>query len=123
VPDAGEIAMAFHAAVNARDLERLTAMMTEDHRFVDMADVVIAGREACHRAWRDFFRAFRDYRNEITDCVVAGNSAAMSGRTHCSNSMLEGPALWTAIAVDDRLSEWRVYHDTPENRAALGLPT
>jgi ketosteroid isomerase-like protein len=116
------IAMAFHAAINRRDVEALCALMTEDHRFVDHVEAVIDGKEACRRVWREFFLGFPDYRNEISHCVAAGAQAAMAGRSHSSDSFLDGPALWSAVAEGDKLSEWRVYEDTPANRTTLGLP-
>jgi hypothetical protein len=34
---------------------------------------------------------------------------------------LDGPAIWTASAADGKVSEWRVYQDTPSNRSHLGI--
>jgi hypothetical protein len=30
-------------------------------------------------------------------------------------------AIWTASAADGKVSEWRVYEDTPSNRSHLGI--
>jgi ketosteroid isomerase-like protein len=38
--------------------------MTEDHTFVDSAGNAVAGRQRVLDAWRGFFDAFPDYRNE-----------------------------------------------------------
>jgi hypothetical protein len=39
--------IAFNEAINRRDLTALTALMTDDHRFVDSADDVVDGNAAC----------------------------------------------------------------------------
>jgi hypothetical protein len=46
------------------------------------------------------------------------------GRSVCSTeAALDGPAIWTARTESGRVSEWRVYDDTPESRRQLGLAT
>jgi hypothetical protein len=47
----------------------------------------------------------------------------ITGYSTCSYEPLDGPALWTAKIENDRVSEWRVYLDTPENRKLLDLKT
>jgi len=71
-------------------------------------------------AW--FFGAYPDYRNEFASIVSASSDAvAVSGRSFCSEPALDGPALWTARVREGRVCEWRVYEDTPETRARIGL--
>ena len=36
--------------------------------------------------------------------------------------LLDGPAIWTAEVRDGKVAVWRVYEDTPEVRARLGIP-
>lgn len=45
----------------------------------------------------------------------------MVGHSECSEEILDGPALWTAVIKDGRVQEWRVYDDTEENRKKLGM--
>lgn len=114
--------MAFHDAINARDIEALAGLMTSGHRFIDSAGTVLAGRDACMNAWRRFFAAFPDYRNEVSVIATDGPTVALAGRSHCSDRRLDGPALWRAVVDEGRLTEWQVLEDLPENRAMLGLP-
>jgi len=44
-----------------------------------------------------------------------------AGATVRGNALLDGPALWTARTRDDKVAEWRVYEDSTENRARLGI--
>jgi ketosteroid isomerase-like protein len=119
--DPGTIAMAFHAAINARDLDALSALMTPRHRFIDSAGSLVDGKEACRKAWRGFFDVFPDYANDVSELIAVGSVAVMAGSSRCSDPRLDGPALWRAVADRDKLSEWRVYPDTAENRTELGL--
>jgi ketosteroid isomerase-like protein len=41
-----EAAKQFVAAINAHDVERLAALMTSDHRFIDSLGAVIQGRDS-----------------------------------------------------------------------------
>jgi hypothetical protein len=53
---------------------------------------------------------------------TATPSPVTVGRSVCSTEpALDAPAIWTASAADGKLSEWRVYEDTPSNRSHLGI--
>jgi hypothetical protein len=119
VIDAKLVVLQFNAAINARDLDALVALMTEDHRFVDKAEKVVQGREEATAAWRGFFSAFPDYRNFFSLVAGSENHIGVLGRSECSHAALRGPAIWTAVVEDARVQEWRVRHDTPEARATL----
>jgi ketosteroid isomerase-like protein len=114
--------IAFNEAINRRDLESLERMMTDDHTFIDSDDNVLAGKDAVLDAWKGFFEAFPDYRNEWSTVKPAGGALIAVGRSVCSTEpALDGPAIWTARTTGDRVSEWRVHEDTPANRSRLGL--
>jgi ketosteroid isomerase-like protein len=119
--DAKTIASQFNHCINAGDIEGLSALMTDDHRFVDSAGNAVSGKQACVKAWTGFFAAFPDYRNVFERFQETENAVAISGRSSCSDPRLAGPALWMAKLRDGSVSEWRVLEDTPENRAELGL--
>jgi hypothetical protein len=96
--------------------------MTDDHTFIDSDGNVLAGKEKALAAWKGFFDAFLDYRNEWSWVVPGGGTLTAVGHSVCSTEpALDGPAIWTARIGDDKISEWRVYEDTPENRARLGI--
>ena len=121
LPD--DIVVRFNEAVNGRDLATLGKLMTDDHTFIDSSGAVFSGRERVLRAWDGFFAAFPDYRNEWADVLTIGGTVVAIGRSVCSTeAALDGPAIWTARTEGDRVSEWRVYDDTPESRSQLGLP-
>ena len=99
---------AFNDRINVRDLAGLTALMTDDHTFVDPADTCVTGRAACADAWRGFFAAFPDYRNVFTTAVVDGDTVTVTGHSTCSEPALAGPARWTAVVRDGRVARWQV---------------
>ena len=111
----------FNVAINARDLEALTRLMTESHRFIDGAGRAIEGKSACVAAWRGFFEAFPDYENCFEHVETIGDDVVVRGYSRCSVRELDGPALWFASVENGLIEEWRVYDDTPENRCALGI--
>lgn len=116
------LAIRFNECISARDVEGLAHLMSEDHTFVDTAGTAIAGRAACLDAWRAFFGAYPEYRNVFDALTTQGRVVAIAGYSVCpSHPELEGPALWSAVVQGDRLSEWRVYDDSPETRRRLGL--
>lgn len=120
--DPKSVALEFNERINARDLDGLMSLMTEAHSFIDAAGRCIEGREACGEAWRRFFESFPDYSNHFESVAVHDDAVTVIGRSTCSDPRLEGGAIWTAPIRGERVSEWRVYHDTAPKRAALGIP-
>ena len=122
MPSEVEVATNFNSRINARDLDGLVRLMTDDHTFVDTEGATVIGRAACREAWQGFFEAYPDYRNLVATIGANGNLVTMVGRSECSQAELDGPALWSAHIRGDQVAEWRVHHDTAENRAALDIP-
>jgi ketosteroid isomerase-like protein len=114
--------IAFNEAINRRDLDSLGELMTDDHAFIDSEDNVLTGKAEVLQAWRGFFNAFPDYRNDWSQVIPAGGTLIALGRSVCSTEpALAGPAIWRARTVRDKVAEWRVYDDTPANRGQLGI--
>jgi ketosteroid isomerase-like protein len=113
--------LAFHACINAGDVDGLARLMAPDHRFVDSAGTTVAGKPACLEAWTGFFAQFPDYRNVVERIHVDGDTAVSVGRSECSFAALHGPALWIATVRDGTVTEWRVADDTADQRGALGI--
>ena len=104
------VVRAFHDAINARDLDAVAALMTDDHRFVDSEGAVVDGKDACTDAWRGFFAAFPDYRNVFDDVrSPAPGVVEVTGRSECSVAALDGPARWRAVVRDHEVAEWSVF--------------
>jgi ketosteroid isomerase-like protein len=119
--DVEAVVRAFNACINRRDIQGLSRLMTDGHRFMDSAGTAVSGKQACLDAWGGFFSAFPDYRNQFDRIIPSGNKVIIVGASTCSDARLSGPALWQAIISDHRVDEWRVFKDTPASRAALGI--
>jgi len=115
------VANAFNDSINARDLDALAALMTDDHAFVDTEGVAVQGKAACVDAWRGFFEQFPDYRNTFEHLRAWGDQVVIVGFSSCSFAPLDGPALWQADVRDERVARWQVFEDTPAPRAPLGI--
>lgn len=48
-------ALMFNERINARDVEGLSALMTDDHRFVDREGGRHAGKDRMTEGWQTFF--------------------------------------------------------------------
>lgn len=119
--DPYDLVVQFNECITRRDIDGLASLMTDGHTFIDKVGNVVAGKMTAIEAWRGFFKAFPDYRNTFEQWKADAGIVTISGRSHCSDQRLEGPALWRAVVADQALAEWRVYEDSPSNRQLLGL--
>jgi hypothetical protein len=62
----------FNEGSNERNLDALARLMTDDHAFIDSVGVSVDGKQPCLAAWRGFFDAYPDYRNEFESLVSGG---------------------------------------------------
>ena len=63
--DTRDVAEAFVKAINSGRAERVYAMMTAGHRFIDSLGAETSGRDTMLEGWRAYFRLFPDYRIEV----------------------------------------------------------
>jgi ketosteroid isomerase-like protein len=112
--DAVAVVLSFNEAINSRDLDALAELMTASHRFIDSAGATVDGKNACVAAWRGFFEAFPDYRNNFEEIADVGDGVVVvRGRSECSLASLDGPAEWRAVVVDGRVDAWQVSEPAP----------
>jgi ketosteroid isomerase-like protein len=107
----------FMDCINAHDIDGLSALMTDDHRFVDAHGNEITGKEKMTAGWAGYFEWFPDYHIEVTDVFENGNTFAMFGFAGGSFKGKESeswrlPAAWKAILTDGRVALWQVIADT-----------
>jgi len=102
------IALRFNEKINERDLEGLARLMTDDHTFVDSDNNATKGKKTMLKGWKEFFRAYPDYKNTFTCITTQDNIVIMTGYSTCSYKPLNGPSIWTAKIHGKRVSEWRV---------------
>lgn len=102
------IALQFNEKINKQDLEGLAKLMTDDHTFVDSDNNKTKGKKTMLTGWKEFFKAYPDYRNVFTCVTTQNNIVVMIGYSVCSHKPLNGPNIWTAKIRGKQVSEWRV---------------
>lgn len=125
------VVLAFLDAINTRDVEKICALMSEDHLFVDALGTEVRGREAMRNAWKVYFQWFPDYRVSHEEIFSEGAVVAAFGSaegTYAKNGQLgkenrwRMPAAWRAVVHDGLVEQWRVYADNQAARKVMGWP-
>src|SRR5579862_4067692 len=108
-----ETLLTFFDAINRHDLDKLAALMTEDHIFFDSLGRSVHGREAMFAGWQGYFAMCPDYRVEQDALFESGDTVAAFGsaRGTIREHPWTTPAAWRAIIRDGQLQEFRVYAD------------
>ena len=115
-PDPKIIALQFNETINQQNIRGLTSLMTEDHRFIDRAGLIVSGKNNLTEAWIRFFELFPEYRNTFTDVKSNGNLIILFGYATWKKGEAPDHVIWTAIIKDDLVAEWRIYEDSEENK-------
>ena len=112
----------FNECINNRDIEGLVSLMTDDHTLICGGHIDTKDKISSREAWSSFFSMFPDYRNHFLRIESRENFVVIAGESTCSNEeKLNSNALWSARIQDDKVSEWQVYEDSPENRKILQI--
>ena len=104
----------FAAAINSHDLEKIAALMSDDHTFIDAHGNEMTGKETMKGGWGSYFQLFPDYYVEIEGIVTNADLAVAYGYTGAGvgEKAWKIPAAWRAIAQDGKIKLWQVYADT-----------
>lgn len=125
-----ELAMQFVAAVNQRQLDRMTALMHPEHVFVDTLGARINGRMATRMAWEGFYRKVPDYAIDVSDVFEDGTTAVLIGTAggtyspqgcRVPGNRWSAPAAWKAIVEDGRIRRWQIFADIEPLREKIRL--
>jgi len=121
--DAIAVVRSFIDAVNRRSVDDLSALMADDHTFVDSQGHALAGREQMAAAWRAYFAMFPDYEIRVDSILADGDRVALFGQASgtfngkrglVSENRIVMPAAWNAGVKDGRVAFWQVYCDWTE---------
>jgi hypothetical protein len=115
-----EVVLAFMEAINRHDVEKISALMTEDHVFVDSLGQSVCGRENMVVGWKKYFEFCPDYwlsHEEILEHgrLVAvfgagGGTIGVGGKVTAENKWRVAAA-WLAAVENGLVKERRVYAD------------
>src|SRR5687767_10707932 len=76
---AREVIAAFVNAINCRDVEALTELMSADHTFIDAHGNEVIGREKMLAGWRGYFEWFPDYEIDVAQIFENGEEFGLFG--------------------------------------------
>jgi ketosteroid isomerase-like protein len=121
------VARRFVEAINARDPDRIAALMAEAHEFVDATGKTHKGRETMRTGWRQYLAAFPGYLIEVEDSLGAGETVALFGWASGSFGGPGGPgfripAAWKATIRGGEVLRWVVYCDVEPMLRTMGQP-
>jgi ketosteroid isomerase-like protein len=112
-----ETILAFIACINSHDVEKLGALMSDDHTFIDAHGNQVSGKDRMVPGWRGYFAWFPDYYIEVTEIFEDGDRIALFGFAGGSFQGKETeswrlPAAWKAEVKEGRVTLWQVFADT-----------
>jgi ketosteroid isomerase-like protein len=111
----------FADAINEHNVELIAGMMTEDHTFIDAHNNKVTGKAAMKGGWAMYFQFFPDYKIEIDEIYINGDSIAAFGyaggtfkglKTTDNKNYWRLPAAWKAVVENGKIKLWQVYADT-----------
>lgn len=118
------VVRSFVDRINAHDVEGLTALMTDDHVFIDALGARTVGRDAMRLGWKSYLDAFPDYEVTVDEWVERDDVVGLFGtaRGTYAGDPAGGwatPAAWKARVRDGLVAEWRAFCDTESMRTSL----
>ena len=125
------VVLAFLDAINARDVEKLCALMSDDHIFVDGLGNQVWGKESMRKGWTGYFQWFPDYTVSHEEIFSQGQVVAVFGAAEGTYAVKGNlpkenhwtvPAAWKAVVQDGLVKEWHVYADNHAARKIMGWP-
>ncbi|MEJ2217145.1 MAG: nuclear transport factor 2 family protein [Gemmatimonadota bacterium] len=126
--DVEQVAQRFVDAINGGDVESLSALMTDDHVFVDSDGSRTVGRQAVRDAWSQFFAMVGDYTVTVEERFHSGDTAVLVGMATGTVARAGGPrranawtvpAAWRVVVRADRVAVWQVFVNPEPILAAL----
>lgn len=126
-----EVVLQFMDRINQRDIDRIAAMLTEQHAFIDSLGNRVTGRDTMRGGWQMYFKMCPDYwvtheeifaeGNRVAVFGAAGGTIAREGQLSAENKW-RIPAAWMAIVEGDLVKEWRVFADNKPVYDILAKP-
>jgi ketosteroid isomerase-like protein len=107
----------FVNAINGHNVDKLYALMSNDHQFIDAQGNRVTGKDKMKAGWAGYFQWFPDYNIEVTDVFVKGDKVAAFGFAEGSFKGKSAghwrvPASWKAVIENNKVTVWQVYADT-----------
>jgi ketosteroid isomerase-like protein len=115
-----ETVLAFVECINSGDADRVAAMLTENHVFIDGLGRAVHGRETMRAGWRAYYGMCPNYLVSHHSILANGDLVAVFGEAGgtiarkgelAAENRWSTPAAWLALVENGLIREWRVYAD------------
>ncbi|MBN1448686.1 MAG: nuclear transport factor 2 family protein [Bacteroidetes bacterium] len=118
----------FIDAINRADVDNISALLTDDHHFVDSLGMEIHGKERMIDAWEGYFHLVPDYNIEIEAHCTDGQTVVLIGTASGTyapdgqrrpHHVWSVPAAWRVVVRDGRVAFWQVFADNEPIRRII----
>jgi len=115
-----EVVIRFITAINSRNIDLISGMITEDHKFTDSLGNKFKAKEVMTKGWANYLHLFPDYKIEVDEIFENENKVMFTGKasgTYLSSKELskenhwEINAAWRALIESGKIKEWQVFGD------------
>jgi hypothetical protein len=113
-----EVAFAFVDAINAKDIERLSDLMTANHKFIDGDGSEHVGKDQMKEGWTEHLKLIPDLTLTVSRHFEEDNTVVLLGRsrgTIIQNDELrpennwEVPCAWRVRVESEKVAEWQLF--------------
>jgi ketosteroid isomerase-like protein len=110
----------FVNAINEHNVNKIFSLMTDDHKFIDSQGNVVLGKEQMKYGWIGYFQLFPDYKIEIKEIFLNGDTiaafgfacATFQGLSDKKENYWHLPVALKAIIKNEKIQLWQVYADS-----------
>lgn len=121
-PEPIKVVRKYLAAMNARDADRVEALLDERIRFVDSRGEWIDGRENVATATRRFFDLEPNYKLHDMKIVMHEGDVLLRGHASACEERLSHDTLWRARTRRGKLVYWQSYGEDSPALVRLLMP-
>jgi hypothetical protein len=121
------VTVSFIDAINHGDMDRLTALLHDEHELLVFDEAPVVGKEPVQKAWQGYLDTYRRYVICPQRIAEREDWVAVLGYTTGSHLGLPDvqeraiTLIWLATVRDERLVGWQLLPDTAANRRSLRL--
>jgi ketosteroid isomerase-like protein len=114
-----EIVIRFITAINSHNIDLISELLAEDHKFTDSLGSVYRGKELMTKGWTNYLKMFPDYKIDIDEIYNDGDKIMFTGKASgtypADKDTKENHwvinAAWRALIINDKIKEWQVFGD------------
>lgn len=114
-----EIVIRFITAINSHNIDLISKLISDDHKFTDSLGSIYRGKDLMTRGWTNYLKLFPDYKIDIDEIYNDGDKIMFTGKASgtyladkdTKENHWEINAAWRALVINDKIKEWQVFGD------------